>query len=42
MEPLNKQQIENIFKEIDKDNDGKISQEDLLATDYATSLFNNH
>jgi len=29
MEQLSKEQIENIFKEIDKDNDGFITQQDL-------------
>ena len=39
MEDLSKEQVENIFKEIDKDNDGFITQDDLLATDYFAGLF---
>lgn len=39
MEPLTKEQIEAIFQEIDKDNDGFITFEEFTATDYPTSLF---
>ena len=39
MEDLSKEQVENIFKEIDKDNDGFITQDDLLATEYFAGLF---
>lgn len=41
MEPLTKAQIENIFKEIDQDHDGKITRENLTSTDYALSIFDN-
>jgi Ca2+-binding EF-hand superfamily protein len=42
MEPLNKEQIANIFKEIDQDHDGFITRQDLASSDYAVSLFENN
>lgn len=39
MEPLTKDQITNIFKEIDQDHDGFITRQDLASTNYALSLF---
>ena len=42
MEQISKEQIENIFKEIDKDNDGLITQQDLESTAYLDALFESH
>lgn len=39
MEPLSKEHITNIFKEIDQDHDGFISRQDLASTNFALSLF---
>lgn len=39
MEPLSKEQIANIFKEIDQNHDGFITRQDLASTDFALSLF---
>ncbi len=38
-EILTNEQIANIFKEIDTNNDGFITRQDLEATNYAISLF---
>jgi hypothetical protein len=41
MEVLSKEQIQAIFAEIDKDNDGLVSRQDVESTDYALTVFLN-
>ena len=42
MEPLSEPEYENIFSQIDKDNDGFITLADLQATNYLQSLFQSN
>lgn len=41
MIPSTQAEIDNIFKEIDKDKDGAISKQDLESTQYANTIFGN-